>query len=76
MITKLIGEASFWSSIGEATKSGHKHMKGTMMFPEKIISKLPVEKIPPPVLKDDGSLRFPSLGCPYESVREKSLPSC
>ena len=30
-----------------------------MMFPDKVISNLPVEKIPPPVLKDDESLRFP-----------------
>ena len=29
------------------------------MFPDKVISNLPVEKIPPPVLKDDESLRFP-----------------
>lgn len=51
--------ASFWPSIGEVTTTGRKHMKGKAMFPEKAISNLPVVKIPPPVLKDDGSLRFP-----------------
>ncbi|CAG7882743.1 unnamed protein product [Brassica rapa] len=61
--------ASFWPSIGEATKSGHKHMKGKMIFPEKNISNLPVEKIPPPVLKDDGSLRFPWAARMNQSAR-------
>ncbi|KAL0873449.1 hypothetical protein Bca101_023154 [Brassica carinata] len=61
--------ASFWPSIDEVTVAGHKNMKGKMMFPEKAMSNLPVGKIPPPALRDDGSLRFPWAARMNQSAR-------
>ncbi|CAN6986099.1 unnamed protein product, partial [Brassica oleracea var. botrytis] len=51
--------ASFWPSIGEAIVNGHKLKKVQLSYPVQATSQLPVDKIPPPALKDDGSLRFP-----------------
>ncbi|KAL0721894.1 hypothetical protein Bca4012_036493 [Brassica carinata] len=48
---------SFWPSIGEAINGPKK--KGQVMFPKKSVMQMPVDKIPPPALKEDGSLRFP-----------------
>uniref|UniRef100_A0A0D3B157 DUF4283 domain-containing protein n=1 Tax=Brassica oleracea var. oleracea TaxID=109376 RepID=A0A0D3B157_BRAOL len=49
---------SFWPSISEAIVNGPKK-KGHLMFPKKSVTQMPVDKIPPPALKEDGSLRFP-----------------
>lgn len=50
--------ASFWPSLGETIKIGQKQQKGKL-FSVQAAPQLPVEKILPPTLKDDGSLRFP-----------------
>nr|VDD26482.1 unnamed protein product [Brassica oleracea] len=49
---------SFWPSIGEAIVNGPKK-KSHVMFSKKSVTQMPVDKIPPPALKEDGSLRFP-----------------
>ncbi|KAL0865048.1 hypothetical protein Bca101_044166 [Brassica carinata] len=51
--------ASFWSSISESIVNGPKTKKGQKSFPTQAKPQLPVNTIPPPALKDDGSLRFP-----------------
>ncbi|KAL0788977.1 LOW QUALITY PROTEIN: hypothetical protein Bca101_005223 [Brassica carinata] len=43
--------ASFWPSLNDSI-IGHKHKKEQLSYP-------PMDKMPPPALKDDGSLRFP-----------------
>lgn len=49
---------SFWLLIREATLNGQKQKKGDIRYPEKIVSQLPVENIPPPALKGDDTFRF------------------
>ena len=51
--------ASFWPSISDTTLNCQKQKKGHIRYPEKTVSQLPVENIPPPALKEDGTLRFP-----------------
>ena len=49
---------SFWLSIGETIVNGSKK-KGRVTVSMKLVTQMPVDKIPPPALKEDGSLRFP-----------------
>ncbi|KAL0674244.1 hypothetical protein Bca4012_002225 [Brassica carinata] len=42
----------------QATLNGQKQKKGDIRYPEKIVSQLPVENIPPPALKGDDTFRF------------------
>ncbi|KAG5392064.1 hypothetical protein IGI04_022027 [Brassica rapa subsp. trilocularis] len=51
-------DTTFVCSIGETIKIGQKQQKGKL-FSVQAAPQLPVEKILPPTLKDDGSLRFP-----------------
>ncbi|KAF3585473.1 hypothetical protein F2Q69_00027114 [Brassica cretica] len=51
--------ACFWPTINESIVMGHKHTKEKLAYPVQTTSQLPMEKLPPPVLKEDGSLRFP-----------------
>ncbi|KAF2555803.1 hypothetical protein F2Q68_00013280 [Brassica cretica] len=51
--------ACFWPTINESIVMGHKHTKEKLAYPVQTNSRLPMEKLPPPVLKEDGSLRFP-----------------
>ncbi|CAN6880052.1 unnamed protein product [Brassica oleracea] len=48
---------SFWPSIGEVIVNGPK--KKGHLFPKNSVTQMPVDKIPPQALKEDGSLRFP-----------------
>uniref|UniRef100_M4CQT3 Uncharacterized protein n=1 Tax=Brassica campestris TaxID=3711 RepID=M4CQT3_BRACM len=48
---------SFWPSIGEATVNGPKQ-KGHLMLPKKSMTQMPVDKIPPPALKEDGEAEY------------------
>ncbi|KAF3609124.1 hypothetical protein DY000_02045842 [Brassica cretica] len=47
---------SFWPSIGEVIVNGPK--KKGHLFPKNSVTQMPVDKIPPQALKEDGSLRF------------------
>ncbi|CAF1815800.1 unnamed protein product [Brassica oleracea var. botrytis] len=51
--------ACFWPTINESIVKGHKHTKEKLAYPVQTTSQLPMEKLPPPVLKEDGSLWFP-----------------
>ncbi|KAF3612194.1 hypothetical protein DY000_02045113 [Brassica cretica] len=51
--------ACFWPTINESIVKGHKHKKEKLAYPVQTTSQLPMEKLPPPVLKEDGSPRFP-----------------
>ncbi|KAF8113139.1 hypothetical protein N665_0055s0004 [Sinapis alba] len=49
----------FWPTISESIVKGHKHKKEQLAYQVHTTSQSPLEKLPPPVLKEDGSLRFP-----------------
>ncbi|KAF3495117.1 hypothetical protein DY000_02054606 [Brassica cretica] len=62
--------ASFWPTIGETIANGPKTKKGQKLFPAQAKPQLPVNTIPPPALKDDGSLRFPWAARMNQSSRK------
>ncbi|CAN6855814.1 unnamed protein product, partial [Brassica oleracea] len=69
---------SFWPSIGEDIVNGSKK-KGRVTVSMKLVTQMPVDKIPPPALKEDGSLRFPWAARMNQSSRNlfrATEPTC
>ncbi|CAN6824623.1 unnamed protein product, partial [Brassica oleracea] len=69
---------SFWPSIGEAIVNGSKK-KGRVTVSKNLVTQMPVDKIPPPALKEDGSLRFPWAARMNQSSRNlfrATEPTC
>ncbi|KAF3605638.1 hypothetical protein DY000_02049987 [Brassica cretica] len=54
----------------DTTLNCQKQKKGHIRYPEKTVSQLPVENIPPPALKEDGTLRFPRAARMYQASRK------